>query len=331
MVTVISRFRVRNGMEDRVREAFQQRPGRVEEAEGFLGLEVHTDAEDPAIFYLVTRWLGREHFEAWHGSEEHKASHEGIPDGLKLDAEYTQVTVMERFHPEGETQDGAAWLERARHAAAQFTGTSPDVHVILTDREGRIRRSNGAAASWLGRSAEELEGSSVLDLMVEHDREKVREVLDEGPGTARTLKVSLVDRTDHPYAVEGLVRVEPGQVVLLGSPRARELHDLQSRLLEVNNELATTARENERRRRELERTKNELQETLDELNESYWHLKKIQEVLPICMSCGKVKTGDAEWQDVVDYLQEHSLFLSHGYCPDCKEEVMAEFRGEQSG
>jgi hypothetical protein len=35
------------------------------------------------------------------------------------------------------------------------------------------------------------------------------------------------------------------------------------------------------------------------------------------MYCGRVKTGTAHWEDVVEYLKQNSLFLSHGCCPDC--------------
>jgi hypothetical protein len=41
---------------------------------------------------------------------------------------------------------------------------------------------------------------------------------------------------------------------------------------------------------------------LQEFEISWWYLEKIQEVLPICMFFGKVKTGEAQWQDVVGYL-----------------------------
>jgi hypothetical protein len=78
-------------------------------------------------------------------------------------------------------------------------------------------------------------------------------------------------------------------------------------------------------KRLVEQTNRELQKALDDLNASYWHLKKIQEVLPICMNCGKVKSGDADWENVVDYLKRNSLFLSHGFCPDCFEVLRAQF------
>lgn len=69
MVEVISRFRVRNGLEAEVRAAFINRPRLVEKADGFRGLEVLTDATDPSIFLLLTRWRDKESFQAWHRSE----------------------------------------------------------------------------------------------------------------------------------------------------------------------------------------------------------------------------------------------------------------------
>ena len=60
MVTVISRFRVRNGLEEQVRKAFLERPRLVESESGFCGLEVLTDASDPAVFLLLTRCQPRQ-------------------------------------------------------------------------------------------------------------------------------------------------------------------------------------------------------------------------------------------------------------------------------
>lgn len=85
MVTVISRFRVRNGMEDEVRQAFLNRPRLVERATGFCGLDVLTDSTDPSLFLLLTRWSYEESFRIWHHSESHHASHALIPNGLKFE------------------------------------------------------------------------------------------------------------------------------------------------------------------------------------------------------------------------------------------------------
>jgi heme-degrading monooxygenase HmoA len=46
MIVALSKFKVANGMEDSVARAFLNRPRLVENAEGFLGLEVFTDNSD---------------------------------------------------------------------------------------------------------------------------------------------------------------------------------------------------------------------------------------------------------------------------------------------
>jgi hypothetical protein len=61
MITVISRFRVLNGMEEVVRHAFACRPHLVNCAPGFNDFSVVTDAADPAIFFLITGWLDVDH------------------------------------------------------------------------------------------------------------------------------------------------------------------------------------------------------------------------------------------------------------------------------
>ena len=95
MIVALSRFKVANGMEDSVARAFLNRPWLVERAEGFLGLEVFTDSKDASVFFLSTRWTTESAFRQWHTSEAHHASHLGIPKGLKLDAAFTQLVVMD--------------------------------------------------------------------------------------------------------------------------------------------------------------------------------------------------------------------------------------------
>ena len=95
MILAVSRFKVANGMEESVTRAFLDRPRLVEHAEGFLGLEVSTDKSDPSVFYLSTRWTNEPAFRQWHSSEAHHASHKFLPKGLKLDAAFTQLVVLE--------------------------------------------------------------------------------------------------------------------------------------------------------------------------------------------------------------------------------------------
>jgi hypothetical protein len=102
------------------------------------------------------------------------------------------------------------------------------------------------------------------------------------------------------------------------APRRGSLAYLKT-LEELNNLLAVEKRESARKEKELEHMNRKLEETLHQLDTAYWHLRKIREVLPICLDCGRVKTGDGSWETVVQYLRTNSEFLSHGYCPECYE------------
>jgi heme oxygenase (mycobilin-producing) len=95
MILALSRFKVANGLEDSVARAFLDRPRLVEQAEGFLGMEVFTDRSDASIFYLSTRWTTESAFRQWHASPAHHASHRGIPKGLKLDPTFTELVILE--------------------------------------------------------------------------------------------------------------------------------------------------------------------------------------------------------------------------------------------
>lgn len=94
MVTVLSRFTVANGMEHDVRQAFLNRPHLVENAPGFLRLEVLSPAERPEEFWLLTWWDSEEQFRTWHKHHRHE-SHQLMPKGLRLDSVGTQVQVLQ--------------------------------------------------------------------------------------------------------------------------------------------------------------------------------------------------------------------------------------------
>jgi len=90
----ISRFRVRNGMEPEVATAFRGRPHLVEEAPGFVRMDVLSPADDAAEFWLITYWSDEESFRTWHRSHEFRDSHAGIPRGLRLDAAATELRAF---------------------------------------------------------------------------------------------------------------------------------------------------------------------------------------------------------------------------------------------
>lgn len=91
----MSRFAVANGMVEDVKAAFRDRPQLVEQAEGFLKLDVLSPVDAPEEIWLITYWTDRESFLAWHHGPAHKNSHRFIPKGLKLDPTRTRLAYFE--------------------------------------------------------------------------------------------------------------------------------------------------------------------------------------------------------------------------------------------
>lgn len=91
--------------------------------------------------------------------------------------------------------------------------------------------------------------------------------------------------------------------------------DVVDALYAANNELAQLARENARQLRELE-------EAVAARERAEWALRRLGEVLPICMTCHAV-SEDGAWGGILDFLVESGVPLSHGYCPPCAEAALA--------
>jgi len=93
---VVSQFVVANGMIEQVKEAFRNRPGLVELAEGFIRMEVLTPLDCPEEIWLVTWWASRDSYRRWHHGHSYRESHEGIPKGLKLVKGQTRIREFGR-------------------------------------------------------------------------------------------------------------------------------------------------------------------------------------------------------------------------------------------
>jgi heme oxygenase (mycobilin-producing) len=79
----LSRFTVAH-MTDQAKQAFQQRPHRVDNATGFVRMEVLSPCDAPNEIWLITFWKDESSFRTWHRSHLYQESHRGIPKGLHL-------------------------------------------------------------------------------------------------------------------------------------------------------------------------------------------------------------------------------------------------------
>jgi signal transduction histidine kinase/heme-degrading monooxygenase HmoA len=240
MVVVLSRFRVSNGMEAEVAHAFRARPRAVEQAPGFLWLEVFVDSSDPTLFYLLTRWTDLPSFEAWHHSPAHRGSHAFIPRGLKLDATWTQVYQLQRV--DGVT--GSPMTDAVADAAllfGTFTSESPLLHFLVMDRQGTIRTSNPVARRQLEPGAT-LEGRSIFDYLPDAGAARLAALLEQ-PRLEQRLTLNLGAVARQPITVDAWIAVHGDTVTLLGHPPTRHDQRLQDELMAISQDLAVLSRE----------------------------------------------------------------------------------------
>jgi heme-degrading monooxygenase HmoA len=90
----LSRFTVAH-MTDAVKQAFQQRPHRVDNAAGFVRMEVLSPCDAPDEIWLITYWKDEPSYRTWHHSHRYKESHQGIPKGLRLVPKSVSIRFFE--------------------------------------------------------------------------------------------------------------------------------------------------------------------------------------------------------------------------------------------
>jgi len=63
-----------------------------------------------------------------------------------------------------------------------------------------------------------------------------------------------------------------------------------------------------------------------ELEQALSEIKTLAGILPICSYCKQIRNDKGYWQQVEDYISQHSQALfSHGLCPDCYKKEMDSF------
>lgn len=83
MYVSMSRLRVAASESGALVEAFRGRAHLVDDARGFIDLEVWRSDRDPEEVLMVSRWTDRAAFTAYMRSDEHKASHARIDPALQ--------------------------------------------------------------------------------------------------------------------------------------------------------------------------------------------------------------------------------------------------------
>ncbi len=74
--------------------------------------------------------------------------------------------------------------------------------------------------------------------------------------------------------------------------------------------------------RNLRRTNDLLRRRTRELEEALAKIKTLRGLIPICATCKKIRSDQGYWQQIEQYLAEHSeADFTHGICPECLKQV----------
>lgn len=291
-----------------MRAAFVDRPRAVEGVPGFCGLEVFVDQKEPSAFLLLTRWFDEQAFRSWHASPDHRESHSLMPPGLKLDPKGTELIMASRIDgATTEADDGELVLDLLP-SVARLIREGAAVYALEVDGEGKVLRVSGSFSA----AIDGLKAGVPLAACVPSTTIEVLHAAAQGPSDQRVLaQFSGPGGSLFTLRCE-VVELPGGGFAVVGEPPWDQHRALEEQLFAINGELSLLMRENARQARALEAAHRELRDT-------HWHLKKVSSVLPICMACQRVNTGEGEdsWEAVESYLKRSSSFLSHGYCARC--------------
>lgn len=78
---------------------------------------------------------------------------------------------------------------------------------------------------------------------------------------------------------------------------------------------------------ERKRAEEEREKVITELKVALGQIKTLSGLLPICAGCKKVRNDSGYWEQVEQFLSEHTeVTFTHGMCPDCYEKTMDDLK-----
>lgn len=98
MILVVSRVRIVAGDPDAVERPYRARMGRVDHADGYLGMEVLRDQDDPASFWVQVRFRDRAAYDCYRRSDAFRDAHARLAlqdEKVRIDPDAYDVHVFD--------------------------------------------------------------------------------------------------------------------------------------------------------------------------------------------------------------------------------------------
>jgi heme oxygenase (mycobilin-producing) len=97
MYVSMSRLRIGQERAPELVAAFRRRARLVEQADGFVDLQVWQSDRDAGELVMVSRWRDRDAFKAYMKSDAHRASHDRIDPQLDADIQLERLEHMHTY------------------------------------------------------------------------------------------------------------------------------------------------------------------------------------------------------------------------------------------
>lgn len=104
------------------------------------------------------------------------------------------------------------------------------------------------------------------------------------------------------------------------------LDELEERVRERTSDLTDANERLTDEIRQREKTEREKERLILELKEALASVKTLRGLLPICASCKNVRDDKGYWNQIEEYVRDHSnAEFSHSICPSCAEKLYADY------
>jgi hypothetical protein len=110
-----------------------------------------------------------------------------------------------------------------------------------------------------------------------------------------------------------------------------DFDDRDAEMATAFGEMAAIALQNSRSLDERNQAQEEQERLISELTQALTQVKQLSGIIPICMSCKKIRDDEGYWEQVEVYVQNHSeADFSHGICPECLQRLYPEYADDQN-
>lgn len=240
-------------------------------------------------------------------TEDHRA------DGLELGADDYLIWPMNhreftaRVRAMLRLRVAERQLRESREQYRQIVETALE-GVWMTDPEGVTTFVNPQMAAMLGSDVQDIVGRPFVDFLDEDVRERFQQQI--APCLMRErIRLELPLRRKDGATVWGLVSSTPflaedGQLLAC---------------LKMVTDITGLKQAGEERER-----------LIQELEASLAQVKRLSGLIPICMSCKKIRDDQGYWQNLEKFLHENAdIVFSHGLCPDCARRLYPGYFDEE--